>query len=108
MLVPLSPTEPCSALIEAVKSRLPRPRTQQEHVDVKDADATLHLEDPDGPMLYAADTLSDVLPGAKEPVVVVFQVREVLTPFDWSRARPISSKAACRLSCPATSTSVLL
>jgi hypothetical protein len=45
---------------------------------VSDLDATVHLEEPDGPMLYAADSLSDVLPGAKDTVVVVFQVSEVI------------------------------
>jgi hypothetical protein len=80
MLIALSPTEPCSALIDAVKTRLPIRTTQHEHPDVKDLDATLHLEDPGGPMLYAGDPLSDVLPGAKETVVVVFQMsaREII------------------------------
>jgi hypothetical protein len=45
---------------------------------VRDLDATLHLEELDGPMLFAVDRLSDVLPGAKEIVVVVFQVSEVI------------------------------
>lgn len=65
LLVMLSPTQPCARLIDAVKKRIP---------DVNDIDATLHLEEPDGPELYPEDTLSDVLPGAKEIVVVVFQV----------------------------------
>jgi hypothetical protein len=78
LLIALSPTQPCSALVDAVKIRLPTFPTKQEHLDVRDLDATLHLEEPDGPMLYAADPLSDVLPGAKEIVVVVFQVSEVI------------------------------
>ena len=49
LLVLLPPTQPCSALVQAVK-------------------------EPDGPELYAADTLSDVLPGAKETAVVVLKV----------------------------------
>jgi hypothetical protein len=67
-------------LIDALKTRLPIRTTQHEHPDVKDLDVALHLEEPDGPMLYAGDPLSDVLPGAKETVVVVFQVsaREII------------------------------
>jgi hypothetical protein len=72
-LVPLSPTQPCSSLIDAVKIRLSSLKGQQELASIKDADATLHLEDADGPMLYAEDALQDVLPGAKETVVVVFE-----------------------------------
>jgi hypothetical protein len=91
IIIALSPTEPCSALIEAVKTRLPIDTTQHEHLDVNDLDATLHLEDPDGPMLYAGDTLSDILPAAKETVVVVFKVREVTL---IARARAIRARIA--------------
>lgn len=56
LLIPLSPTEPCSSLVDAVKSRLSSFKGQPELSSVKDVDATLHLEDEDGPMLYLADT----------------------------------------------------
>tara|TARA_R110002003_G_scaffold48_14_gene4032 strand:+ start:18697 stop:19020 length:324 start_codon:yes stop_codon:yes gene_type:complete len=69
LLVLLDPTQPCSALIDVARNRLTDIPTS-----LSDASATLHLEEPDGPMLYLADTLADVLPGAKETVVVVFQV----------------------------------
>jgi hypothetical protein len=61
LLVLLSPSQPCSALIDAVKKRVP---------EITGTDATLYLDEADGPQLYAEDTLADVLPGAKEPVVV--------------------------------------
>jgi hypothetical protein len=76
LLIALLPWQPCSALVDAVKTRLPLPTTQQEHLDLRNLDATLHLQKPDGPMLYAADPLSHVLPDAKETVVVVFQVSD--------------------------------
>lgn len=73
-LIPLSPAQPCSALIDAVKSRLSSLKAQEDLSSIKEADATLHLEDADEPMLYAGDALQDVLPGAKKTVMVVFEV----------------------------------
>jgi hypothetical protein len=67
LLVLLSPSQPCSALCDAVRKR-------RNDLNLDGVEATLHLEDADGPELYPADALSDVLPGAKETVVVVFQV----------------------------------
>ncbi|EAT77244.1 peptidylprolyl isomerase [Parastagonospora nodorum] len=78
-LVPLSPTQPCSSLIGAVKNRLFSLKGQEELAGIKDADATLHLEDADGPMLYPGDALQDVLPGAKEIVVIVFEALQAFT-----------------------------
>ncbi|KAH5558945.1 peptidylprolyl isomerase [Parastagonospora nodorum] len=78
-LVPLSPTQPCSSLIDAVKNRLFSLKGQEELAGIKDADATLHLEDADGPMLYPGDALQDVLPGAKEIVVIVFEALQAFT-----------------------------
>ena len=69
LLVLLSPTQPCSVLIDVVKTRVPG-----LNADVNGCDATLHLEDVDGPELCPEDALFDVLPGAKETVVVVFKV----------------------------------
>jgi hypothetical protein len=63
-----------SALIDAVKSRLSILKAQEDFSSIKEADATLHLEDADGPMLYAGDALQDVLPGARETVMVVFEL----------------------------------
>jgi hypothetical protein len=63
-----------SALIDAVKSRLSIQKAQEDFSSIKEADATLHLEDADGPMLYAGDALQDVLPGARETVMVVFEL----------------------------------
>jgi hypothetical protein len=67
LLVLLSPSQPCSALCDAVRKR-------RNDLNLDGVEATLHLEDADGPELYPADSLSDILPGAKETVVVVFQV----------------------------------
>jgi hypothetical protein len=100
MLVLPLPTEPCSDLIKALECRLPSSKTHQEHVDVKDVDATLHLEDPNGPMLYLEDKLSDVLPDAKETVVLVFEVSQASYPTrTCASARLTSFKAAFRLIC---------
>jgi hypothetical protein len=74
LLIPLSPTEPCSSLIDSVKSRLSSIKNQPELSSIKDIDVTLQLGDEDDRMLYLADTLSDVLYGAKETVVVVFEI----------------------------------
>jgi hypothetical protein len=81
LLVVLSPTQPCSALIDAVITRLSSPKGPEGLAYLSQSDATLHLEEPDGPMLYLADILSDVLPDAKETVVVVFQVNGTLLPL---------------------------
>jgi hypothetical protein len=51
LLIPLSPTEPCSSLIDSVKSRLSSIKNHPELSGIKDFDAILHLEDEDGPML---------------------------------------------------------
>lgn len=74
LLVLLPPSQPCSALVDAVRDRLVTAKTPVPHLDLSEVDASLHLEEPDGPELYAADTLSHVLPDARETVVVVFQV----------------------------------
>jgi hypothetical protein len=68
LLVLLSPSQPCSALTDAVKKRVP---------EVTETVASLHLEEADGPQLYGEDTLSNVLPGAEETAVVVFEVSDV-------------------------------
>ncbi|KAH5067630.1 peptidylprolyl isomerase [Parastagonospora nodorum] len=75
-LIPLSPVQPCSAMIDAVKSRLSTLQAQEDFSSIKEADATLHLEDADGPVLYAGDALQDVLPGGKETVIVVFELTQ--------------------------------
>jgi hypothetical protein len=67
LLILLSPSQPCSALCDAVRMR-------RKDLSLDGIEATLHLEDADGPELYPGDALSDVLPGAKETVVVVFEV----------------------------------
>jgi hypothetical protein len=50
-LIPLSPTQSCSALIGAVRNRISTLKSQQELSIVKDADATLHVEEAERPIL---------------------------------------------------------
>lgn len=79
LLVLLATTLSCSALNDAARNRLVTAKTTIPHADLSEIDATLHLEEPDGPELYAAGTLFDVVPGATEIVVVVFEVSSLST-----------------------------
>jgi hypothetical protein len=87
LLVLLPPTKPCPALIDAVKTRFSSDKTPPELNNLQHLDASLHLEESNGPMLYSEDRRSDVLSDATEIVVVVFQVskvsRVVLGVADW-------------------------
>ncbi|KAF2824079.1 hypothetical protein CC86DRAFT_421855 [Ophiobolus disseminans] len=84
LLVLLSPSQLCSALVDAVKKRVP-----DLNARVGNINATLHLEEPDGPELDLEDVLSDILPGAKETVVVIFQIQKVVQ----STSKPTGSTA---------------
>ena len=81
LLVVLSPSQLCSALLSSVTSRLPSVATRLGLSDVKGAQITLHLNTDDGPMLDVEDLLSDVLPNADETVYAVIDVsrREMYT-----------------------------
>lgn len=69
LLVLLSSSQPCSALVDAVKKHIPELNSSNT-----DTDVSIHLGEADGAELYAEDALSDVLSGAKETVVVVFKL----------------------------------
>lgn len=79
LLVVLSPSQPCSALCDAVRKR-------RKDLTLDGVEATIHLEEAAGPELYAEDALSDVLPGAKEAVVVVFKVSTRRCTTSWQPA----------------------
>ncbi|KAH7087509.1 hypothetical protein FB567DRAFT_346883 [Paraphoma chrysanthemicola] len=92
LLVLLDSTQPCSALVDTIRLRL-----KDTTLNLSEADATLHLEEPDGPMLYLADTLADVLPGAKETVVVVFQVKNANNPIQSPQHKPQSGERTLKI-----------
>jgi hypothetical protein len=74
LLVVLSPSQLCSALLNTVKSRLPPLSSKFGITDAKNARVTLHLNTEDGPMLDLEDLLSDCLPDPKEVVYAVIDV----------------------------------
>ncbi|KAF2023014.1 hypothetical protein EK21DRAFT_95249 [Setomelanomma holmii] len=71
LLVSLPSSQPCSALIDAAKTRIPGLKGYADLNNLGNAEATLHLEGPDGLMLYPADNLAEVLPGENETVAVI-------------------------------------
>jgi hypothetical protein len=74
LLVVLSPSQLCSALLNTVKSRLPPLSSKLGITDAKNARVTLHLNAEDRPMLNLEDLLSDCLPDPKEVVYAVIDV----------------------------------
>ena len=74
LLIVLSPSQLCSALLDTVKNRLPTLTTKLALTNVDQLHITLHLDAEDGPMLDLEDLLSDVLPDPKETVYAVINV----------------------------------
>jgi hypothetical protein len=74
LLVILSPSQLCSALVDAVKARL-APIASKLNLSISDnSTITLHLGNSDGPILDPEDLLSDVLPDANEVCYAVIEV----------------------------------
>jgi hypothetical protein len=74
LLVILSPSQLCSALVDAVKARLAS-ITSKLNLPISDnLTITLHLENTDGPILDPEDLLSDVLPDVNEVCCAVIEV----------------------------------
>jgi hypothetical protein len=74
LLVILSPSQLCSALIDAVKARLASIASKLNLSVSDNLTITLHLENADGPILDPEDLLSDVLPDANEVCYAVIEV----------------------------------
>jgi hypothetical protein len=74
LLVILSPSQLCLALVDAVKARL-APIASKLNLCISDSlTITLHLGNSDGPILDPEDLLSDVLPDANEVCYAVVEV----------------------------------
>jgi hypothetical protein len=74
LLVILSPSQLCSALVDAVKARLASIASKLNLSISDNLTITLHLENADGPILDPEDLLSDVLPDANEICHAVIEV----------------------------------
>lgn len=79
LLVVLSSSQLCLALLDAVKARLPTVAAKLGLSNTANLRITLHLDDADGPILDLEDLLSDVLPNEKEVCFAVIDV-SLLTP----------------------------
>ncbi|KAA8625902.1 hypothetical protein PtrSN002B_006033 [Pyrenophora tritici-repentis] len=71
LLVVLSPSQLCSALVDSVRSQLPTLTTSLQLSDTKDYQISLHFTAEDGPRLNMEDLLSDTLPDPREVVYAV-------------------------------------
>ncbi|KAF9695209.1 hypothetical protein EKO04_006853 [Ascochyta lentis] len=71
LLVVLSPSQLCSALVDMIKTRLPTVASKLRLTTTNELHIALHLDSEDGPMLDTEDLLSDVLPDAKGTVYAV-------------------------------------
>jgi hypothetical protein len=74
LLVVLSPSQLCSAMLHTVKSRLPPLSSKFGLADAKSAHITMHINAEDGPILDIEDLLSDCLLDPKEIVYAVIDV----------------------------------
>lgn len=74
LLVVLPSDQPCSALLSAIQTRLPAVASKLGLAATNNHHITLHLETEDGPLIDTEDTLSTVLPKAKETVYAVIEV----------------------------------
>ncbi|PZD25093.1 hypothetical protein A1F97_07973 [Pyrenophora tritici-repentis] len=79
LLVVLSPSQLCSALVDSVRSQLPTLTTSLQLSDTKDYQISLHFTAEDGPRLNMEDLLSDTLPDPREVVETTLRIR-VVTP----------------------------
>lgn len=73
LLLVLSPSQLCSALLDTVKSRLPTVASQLGLTTLSDLHITLHLNSERGPMLDIEDLLSDILPDAQGTIYAVVE-----------------------------------
>jgi hypothetical protein len=80
LLVVLSPDQLCSALLDAIQTRLPAIASKLGLAATNNPHITLHLETEDGPLIDTEDILSTVLPNAKEMVYAVIEVSIVALP----------------------------
>jgi hypothetical protein len=74
LLVVLSPSQLCSALVDTIKSRLPTVASRLGLATANGIHITLHLDSEHGLMTDTEDLLSDVLPGVKGTVYAVVDV----------------------------------
>jgi hypothetical protein len=74
LLVVLSPSQLCLALVDAVKARLASIASKLNLSISDNLTITLHLENVDGPILDPEDLLSDVLPNVNEVCYAVIEV----------------------------------
>ena len=82
LLVVLSPDQLCSALVDAIRKRLPTIASKLNLATTNNLHINLHLDKEDGPMLDAEDLLSNVLPGADETVFAVIEVSIIASTHD--------------------------
>jgi hypothetical protein len=74
LVVVLSSSQPCSALIDAVKARLASIASKLNLSVSDNLTITLHLEEHDGPILDPGDLLHEVLPYTNEICCAVIEV----------------------------------
>ena len=80
LLVVLSPSQLCSALMDTIRTRLPAVASKLGLATTNGLHINLHLDSEDGPMLDTKNLLSDVLPDAKVTVYAVIDVSVVTSP----------------------------
>lgn len=80
LLVVLSPSQLCSALLDTIRTRLPTIASKLGLAITNDLDISLHLDSEDGPLLDTEDLLSDVLPSAKGTIYAVITVSVITSP----------------------------
>ena len=76
LLVVLSPSQPCLALVDAVKARLASVASKLDFPASDSFAITLHLDNVDVPILDPEDLISDVLPDTKEACYAVIEVSQ--------------------------------
>lgn len=81
LLVVLSSSQLCSALLDAVKARLPTVASKLGLTDTDNLQITLHLNEIDGPILDFEDLLCDVIHYSDEVCFAVIQVSHLTQVF---------------------------
>ncbi|KAF1351667.1 hypothetical protein EJ07DRAFT_168877 [Lizonia empirigonia] len=94
LLLVLSPSQLCSALLDTVKSRLPTVASQLELTTLSDLHITLHLNSERGPMLDIKDLLSDILPDAQGTIYAVVENKVTQANADLNSITPASKPLA--------------
>ena len=80
LLVVLSPSQLCSALLDTIQTRLPTVASKLGLGTTEGLHISLHLDSEDGPLIDTKNLLSDVLPNATETVFAVIAVSLVASP----------------------------